>query len=118
MARGIRLLLAENTANTSGHQAAFLWEKGNHNCESLAVMSAIILIKNNPPSSFPFSSSSSLRFSSLPSSLAFLPYFPRVAARTRYFRVISVFCILLRPFYVQSVDQSNVSYSDEFDFPR
>lgn len=51
MTRGVRLLLAENTTNTSGHQAALLWEKGNHNCESLVVMSAIILIKNNLPPS-------------------------------------------------------------------
>lgn len=48
---GVRVLLAENTRNTSGNRAPLLWEKGNHNCESLAVMSAIILIKNNslPP---------------------------------------------------------------------
>lgn len=46
---GVRVLLAENTRNTSGHRAALLWKKENHNCESLAVMSAIILIKNKAP---------------------------------------------------------------------
>lgn len=73
MTRGIRLLLAENTTNTSGHQAALLWEKGNHNCESLAIMSAIILIKNNLP--FPSFLSFFLVFSfSLSSSLSLSSY--------------------------------------------
>lgn len=112
MARGVRLLLAENTANTSGHQGAFLWEKGNYNCESLAVMSAIILIKNNPLPSFllllPLPSVSPLSLSpSLPPSLP-----PRVAARTHAFMQLVYFVFYCVVSYVQSADQSNVSHSE------
>lgn len=72
---GVRVLLAENTRNTSGHRTALLWKKENHNCESLAVMSAIILIKNKAP----------------------LPFMHQVSSVSRSgFSLIGVFCILLR----------------------
>lgn len=74
---GVRVLLAENTRNTSGHRAALLWKKENHNCESLAVMSAIILIKNKAPPP--------------------LPFMHQVSSVSRSgFSLIGVFCILLR----------------------
>lgn len=85
-ARGVRLLLAENTTNTSGHQAALLWEKGNHNCESLAVMSAIILIKNNLLSPLPFSLFLIVLSQPLPSSLPPLLFSTRILRSRGYKR--------------------------------
>jgi len=112
MVRGVRLLLAENTMNTNGHQAALLWEKGNHNCESLAVMLAIILIKNNLPSlSLSFSFSLCL-CSLLFSSLYFYRIFLLSLTRSHTHAFIHNWSILYftAAFLTQSVDQSIVSH--------